>query len=168
MEKKTELTINSYLSFKLGEELFASNVGKVLNILEMTKITKVPKSPKYMKGVINLRGTVLPVIDARLKFGMSPIEETTNTCILVLDVAVDGDAVKVGAMVDSVQEVLEIEEKDIQSPPSIGSKYESEFIFGMAKSKDEFIMLLDMDKVFSAGEIIDLKSNLVETAGSKN
>ena len=166
MEQQEELAINSYLSFKLGEELFASNVGKVLNILEMTKITKVPKSPTYMKGVINLRGVVLPVIDARLKFGMTSIEETTNTCILVLDVAVNGEAVKVGAMVDSVQEVLEIEQNDIQPPPSIGSKYKSEFIYGMAKSNDDFIMLLDMDKVFSADEIIDLKSNLVENKAS--
>jgi purine-binding chemotaxis protein CheW len=154
---------NSYLSFKLGEETFASNVSKVLNILEMMKITKVPMSPEYMKGVINLRGTVLPVIDAKLKFGMTAIEETTNTCILVLEVIVDGEAIKVGAMVDSVDEVLELEDEDIQPPPTIGSKYKSEFISGMAKPNEEFIMLLDMDKVFSSKEVIELK-----TAGSEN
>jgi purine-binding chemotaxis protein CheW len=158
MEKEKKQ--NSYLSFKLGQETFASNVSKVLNILELTKITKVPKAPEYMMGVINLRGTVLPVINARLKFGMTAVEETTNTCILVLDVVVDGETVKVGAMVDSVEEVLELNEEDIQPPPTIGSKYKSEFIYGMAKSNEEFIMLLDMDKVFSADEIIDLKKKL--------
>ncbi|NOQ26462.1 MAG: chemotaxis protein CheW [Bacteroidales bacterium] len=152
---------NSYLSFTLGEETFASNVGKVLNILEMMKITKVPKSPVYMKGVVNLRGMVLPIIDLRLKFGMTPIEETTNTCILVLDVKVNGEAVKVGAMVDAVQEVLILDEKDIKPPPNIGSKYKSEFIYGMAKNGEEFIMLLDMDKVFSSDELINLKDSVV-------
>ena len=163
MEKQKELLINSFLSFKLGEETFASNVGKVLNILEMMKITKVPKAPNYMKGVVNLRGIVLPVIDARLKFGMTPIELTTNTCILVLDVKVDEEEVKVGAIVDSVEEVLELNEEDIQPPPNIGSKYKSDFIYGMAKSGEEFIMLLDMDKIFSTDEIIDLKVNLSES-----
>ena len=107
MDELEKLTLNSYLSFKLGDEIFASNVSKVLNILEMMKITKVPKAPTYMKGVINLRGTVLPVVDTRLKFGMLPIELTTNTCILVLDVKVDEESVHIGAIVDSVQEVLE-------------------------------------------------------------
>lgn len=160
MEKSIASEINSYLSFKLSDETFASNVSKVLNILEMTSITKVPKSPSYMKGVINLRGTVLPVIDTRIKFEMTPTDITTNTCILVLDVEVDGEAVKVGALVDSVEEVRELDKKDIQPPPSIGSKYQSEFIYGMAKIDEEFIMLLDMDKLFSVDEITELSTNI--------
>jgi purine-binding chemotaxis protein CheW len=160
MEKETISEINSYLTFKLGKESFAINVGSVLSILEVDRITEVPKAPNYMKGVINLRGTVLPVVDTRVKFGMTPVEVTNSTCILVLDVKVDGEAVKVGAMVDSVEEVIELNEEDIQPPPNIGSKYKSEFIYGMAKSNDDFIMLLDMDKVFSTDEIIDLKENL--------
>lgn len=148
MNNETTTKINSYLSFNLGEEQFAAHVGKVLNILEMTKITEVPKAPEYMKGVINLRGTVLPVVDTRIKFGMTPTEYTTNTCIVVMEVDMEGDIVQVGALVDSVQAVLEIEESQIQPPPSIGSKYKSEFIYGMAKLDDRFIMLLDMEKVF--------------------
>jgi purine-binding chemotaxis protein CheW len=167
MEEQQLKRTNSYLSFKLGDETFASNVSKVLNILEMTKITKIPKAPSYMKGVINLRGTVLPVIDTRLKFGMTPIEETNNTCILVLDVAVKKESVKVGALVDSVQEVLELNEENVQPPPSIGSKYKSEFIYGMAKANEEFIMLLDMDKVFSTDEIIDLKGKQSKSKNAK-
>ena len=157
--------VNSYLSFHLGEEEFAAHVGKVLNILEMTKITEVPKAPEYMKGVINLRGAVLPVIDTRIKFGMTPTEYTNNTCIVVMEVEMEGDIVQVGALVDSVQAVLEIEEAQIQPPPSIGSKYKSEFIDGMAKVNEKFIMLLDMEKVFSSDEIISLKEKTGEGEG---
>jgi len=155
MKENTKGTQNSYLSFKLGDEVYAANVSKVLNILEMTKITKVPKAPDYMKGVINLRGTVLPVIDTRIKFGLTPTEYTPNTCILVLDIDVEAESIQVGGLVDGVQEVLEIEENQILPPPNIGNKYRSEFISGMYKVNDEqFIMILDMDKVFSADELI--------------
>jgi purine-binding chemotaxis protein CheW len=160
MDKEELKQINSYLSFKLGEEEFAAHVSKVLSIMEMTKITKVPKSPEYMKGVINLRGQVLPVVDTRIKFGMSPTEFTKNTCIVVMEVELEGDdSVQVGTLVDSVQEVLEITEDQIQPPPSIGSKYQSQFIYGMAKVDEKFIMLLDMDKVFSAEEISDMQTS---------
>jgi purine-binding chemotaxis protein CheW len=165
MTTETIDKVNSYLSFHLGEEEFAAHVGKVLNILEMTKITEVPKAPEYMKGVINLRGTVLPVIDTRIKFGMTPTEYTNNTCIVVMEVEMEGDLVQVGALVDAVQAVLEIEESQIQPPPSIGSKYKSEFIYGMAKVNDDFIMLLDMEKVFSSDEIISLKEKTNEGEG---
>jgi purine-binding chemotaxis protein CheW len=167
MEQEEQKLLDSYLSFKLGDELFAANVAKVLNILEMVKITKVPKAPEYMKGVINLRGNVLPVIDTRIKFGMTPTEFSKNTCILVLDIIVDGDEIQVGSLVDSVQEVLEITKEGIQPPPNIGSKYKSEFIFGMAKQKEEFIMLLDMDKVFSVEEIVNLKEQTENTEINK-
>lgn len=157
MREKTNYEFDSFLSFKLGNELFSANVAKVLNILEMVKITKVPKSPEYMKGVINLRGNVLPVIDLKLKFGMEETEKTSNTCILVLDIEMDEETIHVGALVDSVQEVLELTEDKIMPPPNLGNKYQSEFIYGVAKQDDEFIMLLDMDKVFSSDEISSLK-----------
>lgn len=160
--------INSYLSFKLGEEEFAAHVGKVLNILEMTRITEVPKAPSYMKGVINLRGTVLPVIDTRIKFGMTPTEFTANTCIIVLDIQVDGESIQIGALVDSVQAVLEIEKGTIMPPPSIGSKYKSEFIVGVANMNDKFIMILDMDAVFSTEDVTDLKIKTEETEIKKS
>lgn len=162
MNNETLTNIKSYLSFHLGEEEFATHVSKVLNILEMTKITEVPKAPDYMKGVINLRGTVLPVVDTRIKFGMTPTVYTPNTCIVVMEVEMDGDIVQVGALVDSVQAVLEIEDSQIQPPPSIGSKYKSDFIYGMAKIDERFIMLLDMVKVFSTDEIISLKEKTDE------
>lgn len=154
MTETSTNTLNSYLSFKLGDEIFAANVSKVLNILEMTKITKVPQAPAYMQGVINLRGTVLPVIDTRIKFGLSPTEFTPSTCILVLDIEVEGESLHVGGLVDSVQEVLEIEEHQILPAPNIGNRYRSQFITGMYKlTEDDFIMLLDMDKIFNVEDL---------------
>lgn len=162
MNNGSESKINSYLTFKLGEEEFAAHVGKVLNILEMTKITEVPKSPNYMKGVINLRGSVLPVIDTRIKFGMTPTEYTPNTCIVVMDIEMDGDSIHVGALVDSVQAVLEIDDAQILPPPSIGHKYRSEFIDGVANINETFIMILNMDEVFSSEEMHDMHDTTVE------
>jgi len=159
--------INSYLSFRLGDEYFAANVSKVLNILEMVKITKVPRAPEFMKGVINLRGAVLPVIDTRIKFGMSPTEYTKDTCILVLNVIIEGEDVNVGALVDAVQEVMEIEDTKIQEPPSIGIKFKSKFIDGMIKMQDYFIMLINLDKVFSADEAI-LLSEAIDREASED
>jgi purine-binding chemotaxis protein CheW len=147
---------NSYLTFKVGEEEFGAHVSQVLNILEMTRITEVPKTPDYMKGVINLRGTVLPIIDTRIKFGIPEKEYTSNTCIVVMDLKFNGDTIHIGAIVDEVLSVVEIEQDQIEPPPGIGNKYQSEFIFGMAKVSEEFVMLLDMQKVLSFGEISDL------------
>lgn len=155
-------TINSYLTFKLGDEFFAANVNKVLNILEMTKVTKVPKAPAYMKGVINLRGSVLPLVDTRIKFDMTETEFTTNTCILVLDITLNNESVHVGALVDSVQEVLEIDDANIQPPPSIGTRYRSEFIEGVAKIEEEFVMILNMDLIFSTDELSLLRETFHE------
>lgn len=163
MNDENNLKVNSYLSFKLDKEEFALHVSKVLNILEMTKITEVPKSPYYMKGVINLRGMVLPVIDTRLKFEMTETVYTEKTCIVVMELQLDDNKVFVGALVDEVTAVIELDEKQIEPPPSIGSKYKSEFIYGMAKYEDNFIMLLNMEQVFSDDEIIDLKKKSKQT-----
>lgn len=160
-EKNVE-SAKSFLSFKLGEEHFAIHVMKIMEILEVPKITKVPHSPVFLKGVINLRGAVLPVIDGRIKFGMSPIEFSINTCILVLKIDVNEESVMVGALVDSVSEVFEIEESKIQPSPSIGTKYRADFIQGMIKENDRFMMLLNIDNVFSSTEleaIVESKEN---------
>lgn len=158
MSAKVKSEINSYLSFKIGSEIFAANVRNVLNILEMTKITKVPKAPSYMKGVINLRGSVLPIIDSRLKFGLEETEYTTNTCIIVLELHTGSDPITVGSIVDSVNEVLEIDEEEVLPPPSIGTNFRTDFLKGMAKRDDGFIMLLDAEKVFATDEVVNLQS----------
>ncbi len=153
---------NSYLIFELGNELFASHVKNVLKILEMQKITEVPKAPSYMKGVINLWGNVLPIIDTRQKFGMTAVEYTSKTCILVLSIKIDDEKTDIGAIVDSVQEVLEYDPENIKPSPSLGSQFKSEFIEGVMKINDKFIMVLNMDKVFSTDEIIELKEKATD------
>lgn len=146
--------VNTYLSFKLKDEFFATNVSKVLTILEMKAITKVPNSPEYMRGVINLRGNVLPVIDMRIKFGMPATEFTTETCIIVLNVEIDGENVQLGMLVDAVDEVIEITDNEIEESPTIGTKYKNEFIQGMYKLEDGFIMLLNIDLIFKSDDLI--------------
>jgi purine-binding chemotaxis protein CheW len=152
----------SFLSFKLGEEVFAVHVNDVLNILEMTKITTLPKAPKYLKGVINLRGMVLPIVDARIKFNMPEKEYTTNTCIIVMDLESNQQLIHVGFIVDQVLEVLELTSSQIEPTPTLGTNYKAEFITGMAKANDDFVMLLNMEKIFSLDEISMLKSENAE------
>ena len=114
-----------------------------------------------MKGVINLRGTVLPIIDIRMKFGMDPIQYQRDTVILVLNVVIENEKVDAGILVDSVKEVFEIKKDEIMPPPGIGSKYKSKFIEGIYKMSDErFVMLLDIDKIFSSDEVVMLKETL--------
>ncbi|MBN2487211.1 MAG: purine-binding chemotaxis protein CheW [Bacteroidales bacterium] len=157
----------SYLSFKIGDEVFAVHVNDVLNILEMTKITSIPKAPKYLKGVINLRGIVLPVVDARLKFNMEEKEYTTNTCIIVMDLEWNNELVHVGFIVDQVLEVLDLDNKQIEAAPSLGTSYKSEFITGMASVNNEFVMLLDMGKIFSLDEMGMLQQENAEITTDK-
>lgn len=144
-----------YLTFKLNDEIFALDVAKVREILEVTNITKVPQTPDFMRGVINLRGSVVPVIDMRLKFGMSRTEQTVNTCIIVVEVNMDGDTTVLGALADSVQEVVELEPDRIEPAPHIGVNLNTEFIRGMGKIDDHFVMILEIDKLFSAEELTE-------------
>jgi purine-binding chemotaxis protein CheW len=146
---------NSFLSFLLGDERFATHVAHVNIILEIPKITKVPRTPDYMKGVVNHRGIVLPVFDLRLKMSMPENDYTNNTCILVLEIELDDEKVSIGAIVDSVHEVLEIHDNQVQPPPNMGNNENEKYIYGIAKVDDDFIMLLDMNKIFSTNDNID-------------
>jgi purine-binding chemotaxis protein CheW len=142
-----------HLTFKLDEEVFALDISKVREVLEYTAVTKVPQTPEFMKGVINLRGHVVPVVDLRLKFGMQEAEKTVNTCIIIVEVSVDKDTAVLGALADSVQEVLELEPDQIEPAPKIGTRLKTDFIRGMGKRDEQFIMILDIDKVFSTDEL---------------
>lgn len=146
-------TIKSFLSFKMMDELFAIDVLKVIEILEISKITKVPRSPEFLLGIVNLRGNVLPVVDARTKFGMPKKETTIDSCIIVMNIEIDNELVTLGALVDSVSEVLEIQTDAIQKSPSIGSRYNSAFIDGLVKINEDFIMILNIGKAFSQEEL---------------
>jgi len=147
----TETT--QYLTFELDQETFALDVAKVREILDSPTVTRVPQTPDYMRGVINLRGSVVPVIDLRLKFGMAETGQTVNTCIIVVEIALEGEIVILGALADSVQEVIDLEPEQIEPAPRIGTKLNTAFIKGMGKHNEQFIMILDIDKVFSADEL---------------
>jgi len=145
--------MTSYLSFLLDGEYFAVNVAKVIEILEVPNITKIPRAPEYMTGVINLRGSVLPIVDTRIKFGLPKIDFKVDTCIIVLDAEVEGETTKVGALVDAVLEVFDISEDKILPSPSINTNYNLDFISGMFRADDGFVMLLNMDEVFSVRDV---------------
>jgi purine-binding chemotaxis protein CheW len=148
---------SQYLTFKLDEEVYALDITQVREVLDFTDVTKVPRMPDFMRGVINLRGGVVPVADLRLKFGMSMTENTVDTCIIIMEISLEGETTLLGALADSVQEVLTLEPDQIEPPPRIGTRLKTEFIKGMGKKNDEFVMILDIDKVFSAEELTILQ-----------
>lgn len=150
-----------YLDFKLGDEVFAIDVGKIREILDLATITKVPHMPPYMRGVINLRGSVVSVIDMRMKFGMPIMDATVDTCIVVVEVSLDGETTVLGALVDSVQEVFELSADDIEPAPRIGTRVKADFIDGMGKKDDSFVIILNVDHVFS-GEDVALAEGMVQ------
>jgi len=147
------MEMTQYLTFRLGDEVFALDITKVREVLDFTAVTKVPRTPEFMRGVINLRGSVVPVVDLRLKFGMTRTENTVNTCIIITEVTVDGDTAVLGCLSDSVQEVLDLEPGNIAPAPRIGAKLRTEFIRGMGRRDERFIIILDIDKVFSSDEL---------------
>jgi purine-binding chemotaxis protein CheW len=164
LDQLNSSTGGSYLSFKLGDEFYAITVKNIFEILEVPSITKLPNSPTFIKGVVDLRGTALPAIDTRVKFGMDPGEFTINTCIIVVNVLMGQTSLTLGILVDEVLEVFDAEPGNIQQAPVVGEHYRSEFIDGMIKEGDKFMMLLDPNKIFSEKEIKLLKStSTVET-----
>ncbi len=153
MTTATIVATTQYLTFRLGEEVFALDITKVREVLDFTTATRVPRTPAFMRGVINLRGTVVPVVDLRLKFGMTVTERTVNTCVIIAEVTVDGETTLLGALADSVQEVIELGADSIEPAPRIGTRLKTEFIKGMGKQNDRFVIILDIDQVFSADEL---------------
>lgn len=151
-----------YLTFQLAQEEFGIRVLKVREIMGLQEITAVPQTPGHIKGVINLRGKVVPLIDLRLKFGMPPAEYTTRTCIIVTQVRAESGSVLMGIVVDGVSEVLNLTGPEIEDTPDFGQDVSSQYLLGMAKSKGKVKILLDIDKVLSTQEIGDLNSILAK------
>ncbi len=147
-----------YLTFSLAEEEYGIGILKVKEIIGMMNITMVPKTPDYVKGVINLRGKVIPVMDLRLKFGLAPMEYTERTCIIVVEIARDSGSVLIGIVVDSVSEVLNIKAVEIEDTPNFGSHLNTDYILGMAKVGGGVKILLDIDKVLGTEEVAAMAS----------
>ena len=161
----TETT--QYLTFKLEDEVFALDVAKVREILDFDTVTKVPQTPDFMRGVINLRGSVVPVMDMRLKFGMTKTDKTVNTCIIVVEIIAEDETVVLGALADSVQEVIDLEPEQIEPAPRIGTKINTDFILGMGKHNGQFIMILDIGKIFSSAELTAVSDDEAFNGGAR-
>lgn len=157
-----------YLTFLMAKEEYGIGILKIKEIIGMMPITLVPQTPKHIKGVINLRGKVIPVIDLRLRFGMESIAYDDRTCIIVVEISGAAETVQIGIVVDSVSEVLNIKGIDIEKTPTFGTKLDTEFILGMAKVEGGVKILLDIDNVLSNEEIAVLeKTSKKETVASK-
>src|SRR5690348_11442038 len=145
---------SQYMTFKLGNELFAIDVAQVREVLEVAQITKVPTAPRYMRGVVNVRGQATPVVDLRLKFGLSETTDTVHSRIIVMELELDGEATVLGGIADSVHEVIELDPGSINPPPRIAMRWRTDFIQGMGKRGDDFIIILDVNKVFSHEDLV--------------
>ena len=150
---KLDRRIGKYLTFRLGNEEFAIQVLRVREIMGIQEITAVPQTPEYVKGVLNLRGKVIPVMDLRLKFGMPELEYTQRTSIIVAQIESPAKKLQIGIIVDGVSEVLTLQAGDIEDTPDFGSGVETPYILGMAKIKNKVKILLDIDMVLSAQEM---------------
>ena len=152
-----------YMTFKLGDELFAIDVAQVREVLEVPQITKVPTAPEYMRGVVNVRGQATPVVDLRRRFGLPPGTDSMQSRIIVMELELDGEATVLGGMADSVHEVIELDPGNIDPPPQV-ARWRTGFIQGMGKREAHFIMILDIDKVFSAEDLALLGVSSVPAA----
>ena len=155
---KVDETPSQYLTFSLGGEMFAVGILNVKEIIEYGNLTEIPMMPAFIRGVINLRGAVVPVIDLSARFGGKPTEVGRRTCIVIVEVPDEDTRHDIGIIVDAVSEVLEIPASEIEPAPSFGAKIRADFIFGMGKVVGKFVILLDIDKVLSVEEIAMLTS----------
>jgi purine-binding chemotaxis protein CheW len=156
---KDELTLSKaedddqFLTFKLSNEMFAIGILNIKEILEYGNLTTVPMMPAFVRGVINLRGAVVPVIDLIARFSNNRSEVTKRTCIVIIEIASDDDCHVIGVMVDAVSAVLEIPANDIEPPPALGPKIRTDFIHGMGKVDEDFVIILNVDNVLSVDEL---------------
>lgn len=155
--KAAIIKTGKYLTFSLKEEEYGIGILKVKEIIGMMPVTSVPRTPDFVKGVINLRGKVIPVVDLRLKFEMESIDYTDRTCIIVVEIDSDAATVLIGIVVDAVSEVLNIKESEIEETPQFGTSLNTEYILGMAKMEGGVKILLDIDRVLSQEEVTQLE-----------
>ncbi len=146
-----------YLTFVLDEEEYGIGILKIKEIIGMMPITTVPQTPEFVKGVINLRGKVIPIVDLRARFGMDTIDYTERTCIIVVEIEGPAEMLMIGIVVDAVSEVLNIKGDDIEDTPTFGTKLDTDFILGMAKMEGRVKILLDIDRVLTGDEIAVLE-----------
>ncbi len=160
------MSAGKYLTFKLGPEAYGIGILKVQEIIGMLAVTRMPRTPAYVRGVVNLRGKVIPVLDLRLKFGMEGRQDTDRTCIIVVQLQSAGSIVTMGIIVDEVSEVLDVTAEQIEPPPSFGMAVDVSFISGMGKVGQKVVLLLDADRILMRQELEAIGSG--ENAGAES
>lgn len=153
MKDEQQKETGQFLTFQLEEEVFALDINQIREVLEFNDITKIPQTPEMMRGVINLRGNVVPVIDLKQKFGMGRTEKTVSTCIIIIELLIEDEIVNIGALTDSVSEVINLSDDQVEPPPKIGNRLNAELLKGMGKKDGQFILILDIERIFSTDEL---------------
>ena len=160
-ERKTPATVGAtegqqFLTFSLGGEMFAIEINNIKEIIEYGSLTTVPMMPAFIRGVINLRGSVVPVVDLSARFGRQSTEITRRTCIVIIEIRSEGELQDIGVVVDTVNEVLEIPAQEIEPTPAFGATIRADFIQGMGKINGKFVIILDVNHVLSVDEMVTL------------
>jgi purine-binding chemotaxis protein CheW len=158
--RDTEQNVQQYLTFMIGGEEYAVSLLKVKEIIEYDTVTQVPKTPEWIRGVINLRGSVVPVIDLAVKFRQAPSVAAKLTCIVITEVQCGDEAAVMGIMADSVRQVIDLRPQDIEEPPTFGTRIRVDYMLGMARSGKKFCLLLDTEKVLSTDELLELPDSV--------
>ncbi len=164
-EQSSEQGVQQYLTFMIGGEEYAVSLLKVREIVEYRPVTRIPRMPAWVRGVMNLRGNVVPVIDLAIKFGQAPNEVGKLTCIVIVEIELDGEGTVMGVITDTVSQVIELKREDIETPPAFGTRVRVDYLLGMARSGSKFCLLLDTDAVLSVDELAELSTSLPTAAG---
>jgi purine-binding chemotaxis protein CheW len=165
--RETEQSVQQYLTFMIGGEEYAVSLLKVKEIIEYDTVTEIPKTPEWVRGVINLRGNVVPVIDLAVKFRLAASVAGKLTCIVITEVECEGEPTIMGVMADSVRQVIDLRPEDIEVPPTFGTRVKVDYLLGMARSGKKFCLLLDTEKVLSTDELLELPDSLEPGAESE-
>src|ERR1700694_5472769 len=164
--READQDIRQYLTFMIAGEEYAVSLLKVKEIIEYDTVTEIPKTPEWVRGVINLRGNVVPVIDLAVKFRLAPSVAGKLTCIVITEVQCEGEATVMGVMADAVRQVIDLKPQDIEVPPTFGTRVKVDYLLGMARSGKKFCLLLDTEKVLSTEELLELPESIEELAGN--
>lgn len=168
IHRDAEQTVQQYLTFMIGGEEYAVSLLKVKEIIEYDTVTQVPKTPEWIRGVINLRGSVVPVIDLAVKLRQAPSVAGKLTCIVITEVQSGDEAAVMGIMADSVRQVIDLRPQDVEEPPTFGTHIKVDYLLGMARSGKKFCLLLDTEKVLSTDELLELPDSAEQaTEGSQ-
>jgi purine-binding chemotaxis protein CheW len=165
--QETGQDIRQYLTFMIGGEEYAVSLLKVKEIIEYDVVTEVPKTPEWVRGVINLRGNVVPVIDLAVKFRLAPSVAGKLTCIVITEVQCEGEATVMGIMADSVRQVIDLKPESIEVPPNFGTRVKVDYLLGMARSGKKFCLILDTEKVLSTEELLELPDSAHELSADE-